>query len=399
MKTLRYGVVGLGNMGKPHAKDIVAAKSKVFSLTAVCDINPDKAELAKELGVPFFEDAEAMIDSGLIDAIIIATPHYWHAPIAVYAARKGVHVLCEKPLSSSVGPARAMIAECKKNKVALGVVLHHRTRKIMQKMHKLATDGSLGNVFHVQMVCSNWFRSQNYYDSGAWRGTWDGEGGGVLINQAPHSLDLFQWIGGMPKRMTAVIDTRAHDIEVEDTANIICEYGDGKVGYIYATTAEYPGKEEIILSADKGTLVWDGKMLKLGKIKMPLPQFIAKAASFGHKQQSVEWKDIPVEETGFKHVIVISAFADHIVKGKPFPYATGELAINELELSNAAYLSGYTGKPVELPVDADAMEKLLDKLVRERSTGRGGDMRAKANKRLKQLLAADKTTKKAKSKK
>jgi len=242
MKKVRFGVIGLGNMGSQHAKCCKNDGGRDVTLGAVCDIVADKAaEHGEKHGVPHFIDALEMMDSGLIDAVIVATPHYWHSPMAVHAARRKLHVLCEKPLESRIGRARVMVAECKKNKVAMGVVLHHRTRSIMRKMKKMVDSGVLGEVFRVEMVCSSWFRSQAYYDSGAWRGTWDGEGGGVLINQAPHHLDLFQWIGGMPKKVVGMVHTRAHKIEVEDTANFLCDYGGGKVGYLYASTAEEPG--------------------------------------------------------------------------------------------------------------------------------------------------------------
>jgi predicted dehydrogenase len=384
MKRVRYGIVGLGNMGSGHLKSILAAKDPSFSLTAVCDTKPAKKTMADEAGVAFFTDCWEMIDSKLIDALIIATPHYWHAPQAIYAARKGVHVLCEKPLSSTVGHARQMIKECKRRKVHLGVVLHHRTRDVMQRLKAMTTDGTLGEVFRVSLVCSNWFRSQAYYDSGDWRGTWDGEGGGVLINQAPHHLDLFNWIGGMPNRVRAVIGTREHKIEVEDTANIICEYPKGKVGYIYATTAEQPGMEQFVISGNKATAVWEGGKLRLGRLQHGVKEFIyADKSGFGG--QKCTWEDVNIQETGGRHIMVIAAFAKTILTGKKFPYATGEDALGELELSNAAYISGYKGKPVDLPVDAEEIERLITKLTRERSTGRGGNLRGKAGKLMRKL--------------
>ena len=271
MQKIRFGVIGLGNMGGPHSRSIVEDRSRDFCLGAVCDVVAAKAEaFGEELKVPHFTSAYEMMDSGLVDAVIIATPHYWHAPQAIHAARRKLHVLCEKPIASTVGPARAMVAECKKRKVALGVVLHHRTRSIMIKLKQLVDSGRIGEVFRVQLSCSSWFRTQAYYDSGAWRGTWDGEGGGVLINQAPHHLDLYQWLGGMPKKVLGMLHTRAHDIEVEDTANFLMDYGHGKVGYLYATTAEEPGMEQFLIAGDKGTLVCEKGKILLGKLKMPI---------------------------------------------------------------------------------------------------------------------------------
>ncbi len=392
MKKVRFGVIGLGNMGSHHARQIAEARSRDMELAAVCDIVESKAkEHVQKHDVPWFTKDTELMDSGLCDAVIIATPHYWHAPQTIYAARAGLHVLCEKPLSSSVGPARAMIAECKKHEVALGVMLQQRTRKIMQKMKQMIDRGTIGEVFRVQLIASSWFRTQAYYDSGAWRGTWDGEGGGVLINQAPHSLDLFQMMaGGIPQRVVSVVGTRGHKMECEDTANVLLDYGDGKVSYIYATTAEEPGIEQLMVIGEKGTLVARDGKLRHAKLSMSVHEHIHKSAgqdviSNAFAKQKVQWKDVklPKAKDG-GHLEVTKTFAAHLVRGKEL-LATGAEAINELELSNAAYLSGYEGRPVELPVDADKMERLLNKLQRERSTGKGGGLRDEANRWYKRL--------------
>lgn len=393
MKKVRFGIIGVGNMGTNHARWIAGDK-KTLALGALCDRNPEKKKLADELGVPFFTDAQEMYDSGLIDVVLIAVPHYWHAPLAIRAARKGIHVLCEKPLSSTVGDARIMIAECKKRKVVLGAMLQQRVRPIMRKMKELVAKGVIGEVFRVEMVCSNWFRTQKYYDSGAWRGTWDGEGGGVLINQAPHSLDLFQWIGmGLPKTILANIGTREHKIEVEDTANVLCDYGNGKVGYIYATTAEEPGMEKFMVIGDKGTLIAENNKLMLGKLKQPVSKHIYGSKSTmggGPAEQTCTWKEVPFKDTKPNlHLEVCRAFAAHLTKGAPL-VAAGDDATAELEISNAAYISGFKNKSASLPNDAAEMEALIAKLEKDRSTGRGGGERKKAKAELKKLLAAGK---------
>jgi predicted dehydrogenase len=391
MKKVRFGVIGLGNMGSAHAPWCARDGGRDVCLGAVCDIVEEKAaRFGRELKVPHFADAAAMMDSGLIDAVIIATPHYWHGPLAIGAARRKLHVLCEKPLESRVGVARAMVAECRKNRVALGVVLHHRTRAIMRRMKQLVAGGAVGEVFRVEMICSSWFRTQAYYDSGAWRGTWDGEGGGVLINQAPHHLDLFQWIGGMPKRILGMVHTRAHRIEVEDTANFLCDYGAGKVGYLYATTAEEPGMEQFTVCGDEGTVVCKGGKLMLGKLKQPVSRHIfgARKAWPGAGEQKCTWKEVKLpQDPGGRHLMIIRAFAAHVLRGSEM-YATGEDGLNELELSNAMYIAGFKNKAVELPVDAAEIDRLILQLEKQRSTGRGGGLRAAADREMKRLMRA-----------
>ncbi|MFP4054599.1 MAG: Gfo/Idh/MocA family protein [Phycisphaerae bacterium] len=407
-KKLRYGVIGLGNMGSHHARQIAESNSRTYSLGAVCDIVEDKAvKFGEDLDVPHYVDAKEMMDSGNVDAVIIATPHYWHAPMAIYAARLGLHVLTEKPMSSTVGHARAMIDECKKNKVSLGVILHHRSRSVLIKMRQMIDQGVIGEVFRTELIASNWFRTQGYYDSGAWRGTWDGEGGGVLINQAPHSLDFFQWMaGGLPEKVSAFIGTRDHNIEVEDTANIMLDYGDGKVGYIYATTAEQPGKEQLTVIGTKGTLILEGGTLTHLKLKVSIDDMIYGKGqadvikSAGGAKNKVTRKEVKLpKDKGGRHIQIIDAFAKHVVKGKEM-YIDGEEGIKELELSNAAYMSGFNdGKVVELPVDSTKMERLITKLEKDRATGKGGGIRSEANKWFRQLMkAGKKKTKKSKKK-
>ncbi len=386
LKKVRFGIVGMGIMGANHAGWIVKDKGRDFCLAAVCDIDEaTAARAAEEYGVPYFTDVQEMYDSGLIDAVIIATVHYWHPSQVIRAARAGIHVLCEKPLAVTVGAAQAMIAECKKHKVAFGAMLQMRTGALMKKMKQIVDSSRLGEIFRVSMIYSDWYRTQFYYDSGAWRGTWDGEGGGILLNQAPHSLDLFQWIGGMPKRVIAALDTRLHKIEVENTASAICQYDKGRMGYFYATTAEAPGTDQLMVCGDKGTLVAEGGKLRLGKLKTPISKHITKkGVMFGRPECT--WQEVKLPaDTGGGHILVIRAFAKHILRGTPM-VATGQEAINELELSNAMYISGFKNKAVELPVNAAEIDRLIATLSRKKSTGKGGGLRTVANRELAKLL-------------
>jgi len=384
MKKVRFGIIGTAGMGRGHAAKIVEAKSREFCLSAGADIVPERARVFGERhGVPWFDDGVAMMDSGLVDAVIIATPHYHHPPLAIHAARRGIHVLTEKPMGVTVGPVRAMIAECRRRRVALGVMFQQRTQPAMRKFKRMVDDGVVGEVFRAEMICSSWYRTQSYYDSGDWRGTWDGEGGGILINQAPHSLDLYQWLVGLPKRIIATVDTRHHRIEVENTTNAILDYGKGKHGYIYATTAEAPGQNRYAVCGDRGTLVAEGSTLRLARVKGGIRKHLMTAKAW--TQPDCRWSEVKLPKARTGHLEVIRAFARHLLRGTPL-VAAGADGINGLELSNAIYLSGYRGKPVDLPVDAAAMERLITHLIRTRSTGRGGNLRRQADAEMKRLL-------------
>jgi predicted dehydrogenase len=372
-------------MGSGHARVIVEAKSADFHLAAVADTDGARAEaVGSQHGVPWFDSGEKLIESGLTDAVIIATPHYFHPPLTIRAARAGLHVLTEKPVAVSVGPARAMVAECRKRRVALGVMFQQRNRPNMRKLKEMVASGQIGEVFRVQMICSVWYRTQAYYDSGAWRGTWAGEGGGILLNQAPHSLDLFQWIAGMPRRVLATVAARHHKIEVENTANAILDYGDGRTGYIYATTAEAPGMEQLLVAGDKGTLLAEGNGLRWGKLPLSLKKHL-RTAKEGFASPGCTWQDVPLPRTEGSHINVTRAFVACILRGREM-LATGAEGINELELSNAIYISAYRRKPVDLPTDAGEMERLLTQLHRKCGTGKSENFRRQADADLKDLL-------------
>jgi predicted dehydrogenase len=389
MKKVRFAIVGLGVVGGRHVNTFRSARSRDFALTAAVESDPRLADRWRgELDVPVFAELDELIDSGLSDAVLLAVPHCWHPPLAIRAARAGLHVLSEKPLAVTVGPARAMIAECRKRKVALGAMLQDRTLPVYAKMKQMIDAGRLGKVHRISQMCTRWYRTQAYYDSGAWRGTWDGEGGGILINQACHALDIFQWLGGMPDAVMCSLTTRIHKIEVENTAEAIFHYADGAMGHFYVSTAQEPVLDRIEIFGDKGTLVAEKGKLRFAKLATPITRHIrtckiaeADVAKINSKSAQVK---LPAGG-GAGHRAVIHAFARHVLRGTPM-VASGEESINELELSNAMYLSGFKNKPVELPVDAAEIERLLKRLQRERSTGKGRGMRRKADAAVRKLL-------------
>jgi len=389
-KKLRFGVVGMGFIGRIHAKAIVAGRET--ALGAVADaFAPSARKAGEEFNVPPFSDPQTMFESGLIDAVIIATPHYLHPPLTIRAARCGLHVLCEKPMAVTIGAARAMVDECRKRKVALGSMLQMRTRGIMRKMKRLVDSGSLGRILRVSMICTNWYRTQAYYDSGTWRGTWEGEGGGILLNQAPHNLDLFQWIGGMPKAVSAITTTRVHKIEVENTANLIFDYGNGCMGSFYATTAELPGQDQFLIAGDKATLLAEGKSLRIARLSRPLSKHAFECKEAGADNggpPSCTWSDVEYKEIcSDNRAETIRAFAAHVLHGKEM-VASGADGLAELEISNAAYVSADQGRRIDLPVDAAVVDKLLDRLARSsaRKMDPAKSLRRQAAKDLRKLL-------------
>src|SRR3954462_747483 len=258
MNQVRFGIIGVGSMGSIHIGHFPHIPNA--QLTAICDVDPKRLEAAKaKTDAKQFSKAQDLLDSGLVDAVLIATPHYDHPPIAVAAFERGIHVLSEKPVAVTVGAARELNDAYAKyaNKLKFGVMFQQRTRPVYKKLRDLVTSGELGEISRITWIVTDWFRSWTYYASGGWRATWAGEGGGVLINQCPHNLDLIQWLTGLfPSRVTAVgFVGKTHPIEVEDEISAILEYPNGAVGHFVTTTGEAPGTNRLEVCGDRGKIV------------------------------------------------------------------------------------------------------------------------------------------------
>ncbi len=372
MQPVRFGVIGVGGMGGNHArsfKDIEEAQ-----LVAVADVNAETAQkVAGETGARAFNDANDLIDNGDVEAILIATPHFFHPPVAIYAASKGVHVLSEKPVAVTVSAADAMIQAAEKAGVLLGVMFQQRTEAVRQKMKAMIDGGELGAVHRIAMSVP-WYRPQAYYGSGAWRGTWKGEGGGILMNQAPHSLDQFVWLaGGSPRSVQALADTRLHTIEVENTALAICDFGNGKIGSFYASTAEVPGGERVEIAGDKGLLTLDDRGLRFFELETPISTHLPSATGSFESPKGA-WREVPVEKGGGSHIIVTRAFCNTIRHNDAsLMVASGKEGLQALELANAILSAGYTRREVSLPLDRAAFDAMLEKL---QNGVKGADLRA-----------------------
>jgi predicted dehydrogenase len=355
MDPLRIGLVGLGTMGRSHLEKEQALHEA--RIVAVADVVPAAVEEMKSrYGVRGYYSYQEMIDSGEVEAVLIATPHPFHCPIAVRAAERGLHVLSEKPIAVTVGEADRMLAATRQAGVKLGVMFQTRTEATYARAKEVVDSGALGQVYRTTMVATAWYRTQAYYDSGAWRGTWKDEGGGVVMNQAPHSLDAFIWIGGRPSRVEARAWTRGHRIEVEDTVSATLDYPNGATGYLYTTTAEWPGENRLEVVGDRGKLVLlDGK-LQLYRLDRPLQEEIDTGAHWGKPTGS--WEDVPVEAQASGHAQVVRRFARWVRLDEP-PIATGQDGLEQLELANALLLSGYRRQPVDLPLDRPAYDAFL----------------------------------------
>ena len=368
MDTVRIGIIGIGNMGSGHATSIFAGEIAGMTLTAVADTNPDRLKWAEEKvpGVARFATAEALMDSGLVDAVIVATPHYFHPTLVKEALSKGLHALSEKPAGVYTKAVRELIDYVKTQDKTYAIMFNQRTNCVYRKMKEIIDSGEMGKIRRTNWLITNWYRPQSYYDSGAWRATWGGEGGGVLLNQCPHNLDLWQWICGMPAKVRAFTHNgKWHNIEVEDDVTAYAEYENGATGVFITSTGDAPGTNRLEVTLDGGKLVCDGEKL----IQYQLSEFVDDfSAHFKGGFGNPEVTEIEVETDGQnpQHAGVLRAFAQHILTGAPL-VAPGEEGINGLMISNAMHLSSWTGETVSLPIDE---ERFLAELNKRRENSR-----------------------------
>ena len=365
MEKVRLGIIGVGNMGSSHIKNFLEGKLPEFIITAVADVKEERLNWAKEQlpEVKIFNNASALMDSGEVDAVLIATPHYDHPPLVIEALNKGLHVMSEKPAGVYTKQVREMNAVADKSDKIFAIMFNQRTNCLYRKAHEIVHSGIYGEMKRVTWIITDWYRTQSYYNSGGWRATWSGEGGGVLLNQCPHQLDLWQWICGMPEKITAVChEGKWHDIEVEDDVMIYAQYKNGATGTFITTTGDYPGTNRLEITLDKAKIICENKTLSVTELSQNVSENIK---SCGDGFTDIEYKTFEAELDGRneQHVEVMNKFAGAILRGEELT-ASGEEGINGLTISNAAFLSSWLGKTVELPFDEDLFYNMLQDKIK-----------------------------------
>ena len=365
-KKIKLGIIGIGNMGSGHAHNIVRGECPEFELVAVADIKPQRIEWAKKelpAEINCFETAEAMLDSGLIEACMICVPHYDHPKYAIECMKRGIHVMVEKPAGVYTKHVREMCEEAEKHPdVVFGMMFNQRTNCIYRKMRELVQSGKYGEIRRTNWIITNWYRPQAYYDSGDWRATWSGEGGGVLLNQCPHQLDLWQWICGMPVKVESHLKYgKWHDIEVEDDVTTYVEYANGATGIFITSTGDAHGTNRFEIQLDKAKIVAEDDKLSLLEYDMTEQEF---SKTNTNPFATVNAHSVEVETDGQnpQHIGVVNAWGGAILRGEPL-IAGGEEGINGLTLSNAMHLSSWLNKEIELPFDEELYYQELMKRV------------------------------------
>ncbi|MDP5276450.1 Gfo/Idh/MocA family protein [Chengkuizengella axinellae] len=366
MDSVRVGVIGIGNMGVAHSKYVFEGKVKGAVLTAVVDEQKERLQWAKDNlseEIHCYSSLEELIQSEQVDAVLIATPHHDHPSAAIKALNAGLHVLIEKPAGVYTKQVREMNEVAAKSDKVFSIMYNQRTKPIYQKLRDLIQSGELGEIRRTNWIITNWYRSQSYYDSGGWRATWAGEGGGVLINQDPHQLDLWQWTTGMmPKRVRAFCSFgKYRNIEVEDDVTAYVEYENGATGLFVTTTGEAPGTNRFEITGDRGKIIIEDDKLTFWRLRVPEPEFNREfKGGFGEPEC---WKcEIPVKGQNPGHAGITQDWINAILNGTPL-LAPGEEGIKGLTLSNAMLLSTWTDNWVDLPINEDLFyDQLQDKI-------------------------------------
>jgi predicted dehydrogenase len=362
MDKVRLGIIGVGNMGSSHSQYLLKGEVSRCELTAVCDIDGERLKPFAHLKT--FTDSGALVRSGEVDAVLIATPHYDHTTIGIDAFRQGLHVLVEKPISVHKADCERLIAAHKDSGLVFSAMFQMRTLPVYRKIKQLLDAGELGVIRRTSWIVTAWFRPQRYYDSGGWRATWRGEGGGVLLNQCPHNLDLFQWFCGLPARVRAFCGLgKWHGIEVEDEVTAYFEYGNGATGMFVTSTGEAPGSDRLEIAGDQGKLVLENGKLSFTRNEMGAQEFLRTSQEMFARPEV--WNvDIPVRHAPAGHAIITQNFVDAILDGAPL-IAPGVEGVHSVEFANAMLYSSLTGQTVDLPLDAAGYEAHLKKLISE----------------------------------
>lgn len=362
-KHVRLGIIGMGNIGQHHATYLQAGQVPGCELAAVADAFPDK--LSRYAPLPIFASGEELIQSGKVDAVVIATPHYQHTSLGIAALKAGLHVMVEKPISAHKADAERLIAvaEAHRDQVFAGM-FQLRAEPRYLKLQKLIQDGDLGEIVRFNWVITDWYRTAAYYASGGWRATWKGEGGGVLLNQCLHNLDVVAWLLGAPARVRGFAQLgRFHDIEVEDNVTAFLEWPNRATGVFITSTGEAPGTNRLELCGTRGKVVLENHRLTFTRNEADMIEF-SRAAKLGFAKPDVWHVEIPFENHPGPHAALMKNFVAAVLDGAPL-IAPGAEGIHSVELANALLYSGLRGETIEMPMDGAAFERKLQQLIAE----------------------------------
>lgn len=363
MSDVRLGIIGVGNIGRHHANYLLEGKVKRARLTALCSVIPQELEPYRDRGLTLFNDAESLLRSGEVDAVIIATPHYQHVTIGIAALEAGLHIMVEKPIAAHKADGERLIAAARaRDRQVFAAMFQLRVEPRYVKLRQLLQEGHLGEVMRLTWINTDWFRTDAYFASSGWRATWKGEGGGVLINQCLHNLDTLQWLLGMPARVRAFCHLgRYRRIEVEDTVTAYLEWAGGATGTFLSTTAEAPGTNRLEIAGSRGRVVLENDRMVFDRNEVDAHEFNRTTTSGFAKPDT--WRiEIPFGNATLPHAQLVQAFVEAILEGRA-PLVEGAEGLASIELANAMLYSSLVGETIQLPLDGAAYEARLNRLI------------------------------------
>jgi predicted dehydrogenase len=367
-EVVRFGIIGTGNIGSHHAESLLAGKVARAQLVAVTARTADSGVKWRERGLQVFGSGEELIASRQVDAVIIATPHFQHATLGMAALQAGLHVMVEKPIAAHKADAERLIVESRRHpELVFGAMFQLRTEPRYVEIKNLLARGDLGEIVRFSWLVTDWFRTDAYYSSSAWRATWRGEGGGVLINQCLHQLDMLQWLLGMPARVRSFVQLgRYHLIEVEDDVTGYMEFTNGATGVFIASTGEAPGTNRLEICGTLGKLLLENDRLTFFQNKVSMIDK-CRTAKLGFEKPETTITEIPFANAPAQHATILTNFVEAILDGKPL-IAPGAGGLASIELANVLLYSGLIGQTVKLPLDASAYERKLHELIANSTT-------------------------------
>jgi len=376
MKKVRLGIIGIGNMGSEHCRLILDGKCPEIILAAVADRRRERRDWAENNlpdTVRIFAEGSDLIRSGVCEAVLIAVPHYQHEEISILAMENGLDVLCEKPAAVRTSQAERMLETAERTGRTLTFMFNQRTNCIYRALKDLLQSGRLGAMKRVCWIITDWYRTQRYYDSGSWRATWAGEGGGVLLNQCPHQLDLLIWLCGMPDAVTArCYEGKWHHIEVEDDVTACLEFPGGATGVFIASTGDLPGTNRLEIDCERGKAVCENGEVRIWELKENEREVCFSSDDPWFRTEAKEYI-LETDGENPQHAGVINAFAAHLLRGEPL-IAEAKDGLRAIELSNAIHLSGWTGERLAIPVSADRFDRELDRRIASSRIVKTGDI-------------------------
>ena len=356
-RTVRFAVVGFGSIGRTHFRTISGTAVPDGLVTALVTRQSD----GLPDGIEVFRDVDTLLDAGVADVVVVATPTMDHEETSRKVLTTGCHLVVEKPMAMTVLGARRII-DARPSEAVAAVMLNQRYHGTYRRIREIVKGGLLGRIHRFSWIMTAWYRPNAYFAVSSWRGTWPGEGGGALLNQGIHNLDILQWILGLPASVYARAGFgKFHSIDVEDEVTALFEYDDGLSGVLVVSTGEAPGTNRFEIVGDRGTLVFEADTIRLAMTDRNVSEHRATSRDLFESPNFTEQREVPAA-TANQHAEVFNDVVGAVSEGRPVATPL-EDGVASIELANAILVSAWEDRRVDLPVDAVAYHEALERRI------------------------------------